>query len=121
MLFRQPLSHLGSFSTQESLSMPKNAALARSDVEHIARLAKLDLKGEALDAMTAHLEKILDAVSTLSELNTESVTPYHLAAQEGTEEPLRGDEIQASLDPREALANAPEKGPLGFKVPPIHD
>lgn len=101
--------------------MPKKDILGRADVEHIARLAKLDLHGEALDAMTAHLEKILDAVSTLSELDTETVTPYHLAAGESAEDPLRDDEIQASLRPQEALANAPEKGQLGFKVPPVHD
>lgn len=102
--------------------MSSKHTMTREEIEHIAHLARLDLKGESLDAMIMHMEKIVDAVSTLSELDTENAQPYHLAQQEqGLLPRLRDDIIQPSLSNEKALSNAPAKGPEGFEVPAIHN
>ncbi|MDF1666584.1 MAG: Asp-tRNA(Asn)/Glu-tRNA(Gln) amidotransferase subunit GatC, partial [Planctomycetota bacterium] len=95
---------------------------SREGIEDIAHLARLDLKGDTLEAMIVHMDKIVQAVSTLSELDTEDVEPYHSAQQpQGALSALRDDIIRPSLSKEDALLNAPAKGPDGFEVPAIHD
>jgi aspartyl-tRNA(Asn)/glutamyl-tRNA(Gln) amidotransferase subunit C len=65
------------------------------------------------------MDKIIDAVSTLAELDTSKVEPYGSSAQGQAN--LRQDHIKPSLSVDQALANAPAKGSEGFAVPAIHD
>lgn len=100
--------------------MSSKHVVTREGIEHIARLARLDLKGDSLDTMITHMDKIVEAVSTLSELDTTNVEPYH-SAQASASAALRDDIVRPSLSNTEALSNAPAKGPDGFEVPAIHD
>ncbi len=91
-------------------------AISREQVLHVARLARLDLRADELDRLTVELGAILEAVSTVAELDLTGVPP--------TSHPLDlvnvwgEDEPHASLPLEDVLANAPAvEGPL-LRVPP---
>jgi aspartyl-tRNA(Asn)/glutamyl-tRNA(Gln) amidotransferase subunit C len=105
--------------------MSNKNPVTREQIAHIARLARLDLQGQELDAMLQHMDKIIDAVSTLAELDTTDVQSFSHGT-EGVNNPdgpslLRDDVVRPSLPVDQALSNAPAKGPDGFAVPAIHD
>ena len=69
--------------------------------------------------MCVHMDKIIEAVSTLQGLDTEGVPVY---GQEDTGANMFREDIpEPSLSPERALENAPAHGPDGFEVPAIHD
>ena len=91
--------------------------LTRAEVEHVARLARLALTDEELDALTPELAKILDYAAQVSALDTEGVPP--------TAHPLplvnvfRPDELLPCLPRDEVLAAAPAAEDGRFRVPRI--
>jgi aspartyl-tRNA(Asn)/glutamyl-tRNA(Gln) amidotransferase subunit C len=91
-------------------------AIERERVEHVARLARLDLREEEVVSLTRELGAILDAVSKVAELDLADVPP--------TSHPLdlvnvwADDEPHASLPLEDALANAPARDGDLFRVPP---
>ena len=97
--------------------MPSDASLTRADVEHVARLARLALTDEELDALTAELGAILEHAAQVSALDTAGVPP--------TAHPLplvnvfRADEARPGLSRDEVLAAAPEAEDGRFRVPRI--
>ncbi len=92
-------------------------SLTRADVEHVARLARLALTDEELDALTPELAKILEYAAQVSALDTEGVPP--------TAHPLplvnvfRADEVRPCLPRDEVLAAAPAAEDGRFRVPRI--
>ncbi len=87
------------------------------DVQYIARLAKLRLSEQELPQMTQQLNKILEYMDQLNELDTEDVQP--LAHPLQMENVFREDVRQPSLKPEEALSNAPERKGNYFSVPKV--
>jgi aspartyl-tRNA(Asn)/glutamyl-tRNA(Gln) amidotransferase subunit C len=91
-------------------------AIAREQLVHVARLARLALSEEELDRLGEQLGAILDAVSKVSELDLSDVPP--------TSHPLElmnvlaEDEPRPSLPREIALANAPLAEDGAFRVPP---
>ena len=91
-------------------------AISRDEVLHVAKLARLALTDDEIERLTAELDKILDAVGIVSELDLADVPP--------TSHPLdlvnvwAEDEPHDSLSLDEALANAPEADDGMFRVPP---
>ena len=71
----------------------------------MAELARLRLDDAELSAMTAHLQKILEYVDLLSEVDTSGVEPTAHVISLAT--PTREDEPGGELAPEQALANAP--------------
>jgi len=91
-------------------------AIAREDVLHVARLARLELREDEVERLTEELGAILDAVGKVAELELADVPP--------TSHPLdvvnvwAEDVPEPSLPLDDVLANAPAMdGPL-FQVPP---
>ena len=88
-------------------------------VRHVAHLARLKLTDEQVDRLSAELSAILDYVDQLNRLDTDDVEP--------TAHPLpirnvfRDDEVEPSLDPETALANAPQREGTFFRVPKVLD
>ncbi|PID76359.1 MAG: Asp-tRNA(Asn)/Glu-tRNA(Gln) amidotransferase GatCAB subunit C [Deltaproteobacteria bacterium] len=91
--------------------------ISREEVKNAARLARLELGGEELDAMTGQLDKILSYVDKLSELDTSGIKPTTHAFS--ITNAFRADQVMPSLDRQEALANAPECSGEGFVVPRV--
>ena len=91
-------------------------ALSRDDVLHVADLARLALTEEDMERFRGQLSAILDAVGTVGELDLADVRP--------TSHPLdvvnvwADDEPRPSLDPEDALVNAPDREGTYFRVPP---
>lgn len=95
--------------------MPES--ISRSDVAHVANLAKLSLSDEEELMYTDQLAAILDHVRDIMALDAESLEP--------TAHPLelvnvfRADEETLSLDRDEVLSQAPASEDGRFLVPRI--
>lgn len=93
--------------------------LSLEEVEHIAKLARLELTGEQKARYRGQLEAILDHVAKLQELDTQDVPPT--ASTSAANSPLRADEPRPGLSTDEALRNAPEQEGGQFKIPPVFE
>jgi aspartyl-tRNA(Asn)/glutamyl-tRNA(Gln) amidotransferase subunit C len=91
--------------------------LNREEVAKVALLARLRLTSEEQEELTAQLEKILQYMEKLNQLDTANVEPFSHAVD--TVNALREDKVinQPAIDA--LLANAPERDHSFFKVPKI--
>jgi len=93
------------------------AAISRDDVEHLAKLARIDMSDAELDHMAQELEVILEAVARVQEVAGSDVPPTtHPIPVNNV---LREDQVRPSLTPQEALSGAPAQSENRFKVPQI--
>lgn len=87
----------------------------RTEVLHVARLARLRLTDEEVGRMAAELSAVLDHVGTIEELDLDGVAPTSHVID--VENALRPDEPVPSLPRDVALAAAPAVADDGFEVP----
>jgi aspartyl-tRNA(Asn)/glutamyl-tRNA(Gln) amidotransferase subunit C len=89
--------------------------IARDEVLHVARLARLALAEEEIEPMARELSAVLDHVARIGELDLDDVAPTsHAVEVTGA---LRADEPRASFPRETALAQAPDVSDEGFLVP----
>jgi aspartyl-tRNA(Asn)/glutamyl-tRNA(Gln) amidotransferase subunit C len=93
------------------------AGLTRSDVEHVAFLARLRLTDEELDRLEGQLNHILDQYAKLSELDTSAIPPTAQTIE--LENILRDDVAGPSLAVEDVLRNARLTDGDFIVVPPI--
>jgi len=93
------------------------ARITRADVEHVAKLARLALTDDEIDALTGELGAILDHAARVSAVDTSDVAPT--AHPLPLVNVLRPDEQRPSLDRDEVLAAAPAVEDGRFRVPPV--
>jgi aspartyl-tRNA(Asn)/glutamyl-tRNA(Gln) amidotransferase subunit C len=100
-----------------AFAMP--AGFTRSEVEEIAALAQLELQDAEVELFARQLGEILEYATQVQRIDTAGVPPT--ASVVPGEDIERPDDVQRSLDPREALANAPDPAlDAGlFKVPRV--
>jgi aspartyl-tRNA(Asn)/glutamyl-tRNA(Gln) amidotransferase subunit C len=96
---------------------PGVAGLTRSDVEHVAYLARLGMSPEELDRLQGQLNHILDQYMKLAELDTDAIAPTAQTIE--LENILRDDVVTPSLPAGPILANAPQRSGDFIVVPPI--
>jgi aspartyl-tRNA(Asn)/glutamyl-tRNA(Gln) amidotransferase subunit C len=89
----------------------------RDAVDHIARLARLDLSEEERTRMQEELAQILAHAEKIQALDLEDVPPTSHSVP--LRNVMRADEVVPSLAVEDALANAPEAHDGRFKVPRI--
>ena len=94
-------------------------SLSPQEVEHIAKLARLDLTDEQKARYREQLEAILDHVAKLQELDTKDVPPT--ASVSVGYMPLRVDESLPGLATDELLKNAPQQEDGQFQIPPVFE
>ncbi|PYM07005.1 MAG: Asp-tRNA(Asn)/Glu-tRNA(Gln) amidotransferase subunit GatB [Candidatus Rokuibacteriota bacterium] len=87
------------------------------DVEHVARLARLELSPEEGERMREQLDRILGYIDKLRQLDTAGVEPTSHAVP--MVNVFRDDEPRPCLSPEEMLANAPDRSGEFFRVPRI--
>jgi aspartyl-tRNA(Asn)/glutamyl-tRNA(Gln) amidotransferase subunit C len=87
------------------------------DIEHVARLARLELTDDEKARLRDQLGVILEAATKVSEVATDDVPPTAYAIPRSNV--LRPDEITPSLTVEEVLSNAPEVEDDRFKVPKV--
>ncbi len=87
----------------------------REQVEHVARLARLELAEDEVGALAGELSSILDHVDRLSAADVSDIEPTtHVVPLENV---LREDLPGEELSPEEALAPAPSTEDGAFLVP----
>ena len=94
-------------------------SLTSEEVQHIARLARLELTPEQQELYREQLSAILDYIAKLRTLDTTDVPPT--AGGGLTQMTLRADESRPSLPTDQLLANAPEIEDDQFKIPPVFE
>jgi aspartyl-tRNA(Asn)/glutamyl-tRNA(Gln) amidotransferase subunit C len=92
-------------------------SLDRAAVDHVARLARLDLSETEREKMRAELSVILEHVEKIQGLDLNGIEPTAHAIP--IRNVMRPDEVRESLEPAEALRNAPEAEDGRFRVPRI--
>jgi len=88
--------------------------LERSEVEHIASLARIGLTDEEIEMFGEQLSHILEQFEVLEELDTKGITPTGHAG--GLQTVMRDDLAQDSLDSEDVLKNAPNREGEFFRV-----
>jgi aspartyl-tRNA(Asn)/glutamyl-tRNA(Gln) amidotransferase subunit C len=87
------------------------------DIEHVARLARIELSDEERKRLLGQLTVILEAAAKVGEVATDDVPPTSYAIPRSNV--LRSDEVEPSLPYEEALANAPDREGERFRVPRV--
>jgi aspartyl-tRNA(Asn)/glutamyl-tRNA(Gln) amidotransferase subunit C len=87
------------------------------EVREVAQLARLRLGEDEVTRLAVDLDRMLDYVDALRELDTAAVEPMTHAVP--FECPLRADETAPSLPVDDVLANAPRRENSFFQVPRI--
>ena len=96
------------------MSDPK---ISLEDVEHVARLARLDLGPEEKERMRRELDGILSYIDKLRAVDTDAVEPTSHAVP--LTNVMREDVMEPSFPQAEMLANAPDRSGDLFRVPKI--
>lgn len=92
-------------------------AVTIKDVEHIAKLAKLEFNEDEKVKFTEQFNEILAFMEKLNELDTSNVEPLsHVIELQNV---FREDKVKPSIPTEEALKNAPAKTDKFFKVPKV--
>jgi aspartyl-tRNA(Asn)/glutamyl-tRNA(Gln) amidotransferase subunit C len=89
--------------------------IEREQVLHVAKLARLGLSDDEVETMAGELSGILEHVDRIAELDLDDVEPTsHVVELENV---LRADVPHQSLAPEVALASAPDPAEGAFRVP----
>ncbi|MEP6758895.1 MAG: Asp-tRNA(Asn)/Glu-tRNA(Gln) amidotransferase subunit GatC [Actinomycetota bacterium] len=87
------------------------------DIEHVAKLARLQLSEEEREQLAAQLGQILEHAARVGEVAADDVPPT--ASPIPRANVFREDVIEPSLPVDEALRNSPERDGDRFGVPRI--
>ncbi len=91
--------------------------ITKQEVEHVAKLGRLELSEQETESLTDQLSNILTYVEKLNELDTKGVEPTSHVLDINN---VMRDDVPAESLPREkALANAPDQAAGHYRVPLI--
>ena len=93
--------------------------LERSQVAHIAALARIGISDDDIDAYVGQLSDIIDQFEVLNELDTTGVEPTGHAGE--LRAVMRDDAAADSLSPEDTLSNAPRREGEFFRVNAVLD
>ncbi|TLY30171.1 MAG: Asp-tRNA(Asn)/Glu-tRNA(Gln) amidotransferase subunit GatC [Nitrospirae bacterium] len=91
--------------------------ISKSEVEKVAKLARLEITEAEKEVFSKHLSSILTYIDKLKTLNTEGIEPTATVLEQTNV--FREDNARPSLPGEKALANAPESEDGFFVVPKI--
>ena len=91
--------------------------ITTEEVEHVARLARLEVSLKEKKNLTEQMNEILLYMEKLNELDTTGVLPTsHVVDLHNA---FRNDAVEESLPREQALENAPEANEAEFLVPRV--
>ena len=91
--------------------------ISANDVRKVAQLARLQLSDEVIETFTPQLEKIIDFVAQLEEIDTTNVAPTTRAVEVVN---VCREDVVNTTDVREELLDlAPEREGDFYRVPKI--
>jgi aspartyl-tRNA(Asn)/glutamyl-tRNA(Gln) amidotransferase subunit C len=86
-------------------------------VDHIAHLARLEFAGEKKTAIKEDMERIIDFMDKLQEVDTENVDPLIFMNKEINR--LREDKAEVYISQEQALKNGPKTDSDYFRIPKV--
>lgn len=102
---------------ERAASLLAMSRITRDQVHYIAGLARLSLEESEVDQIAADMDRILEYVDSLAELDTSGITPTAHAIELQT--PVRDDTAAQGMDPELAVSNAPARVNTAFSVPKV--
>ena len=93
--------------------------ISEETILHIAKLARLEFRGEELESIRKDMEKIIGFMDNLSAIYTSHVEPLIFMSDERNV--LRDDIASTTVSKDEALMNAPKKDSDYFRIPKVLD
>jgi aspartyl-tRNA(Asn)/glutamyl-tRNA(Gln) amidotransferase subunit C len=91
----------------------------KKTIEKLASLSKLRFNKEELNLISKDLNKMLDFINQLEDIDTVGVEPLIHVNEEFNS--WREDEIRNMLDQKDALSNSPTIDTTYFKLPKVLD
>ncbi|MGM0589827.1 MAG: Asp-tRNA(Asn)/Glu-tRNA(Gln) amidotransferase subunit GatC [Bacteroidota bacterium] len=92
-------------------------SVTKDEVNYIADLARLQLDDQEAQYLAHDMNRILEFVETLNELDTEDVEPLEHVIELETQ--FREDKVGDQLPHEEALKNAPDADSDYIRVPRV--
>ena len=92
--------------------------ITKEEIKKISSLAKINIPDDELDNYSEQISKILDYMSTLNEVDTSKVEEFSNALF-NSEQLMRDDEVEPSLNRDDILDIAPDSDGVYFKVPKV--
>ena len=92
-------------------------SISVTDVEHVARLARLELNEDEKTIFAGQISAILGYVEKLKELDTDGIIPTSHAVP--MENAFREDVERMPIGVDKALSNAPQRSGSFFNVPQV--
>ncbi len=92
-------------------------SLTRSEVAHLARLARIQVSDAELDELAGQLDVILTSVARVGEVAADDIPPTSHAVP--LTNVVRPDVVRPSLTAEQALSGAPATEEQRFRVPRI--
>lgn len=92
-------------------------SISLKDVEHVAKLARLELRAEEKEKLTEQLNAILKYMDKLNELDTNHIEPTSHAMK--LTNVMREDIPRGSWPIELVMRNAPDEEDGHFKVPAV--
>jgi len=92
-------------------------SVTNDDVKYVADLARLQFTDEETEQLAGHMNKILDYMETLNEVDTDNVEPLEHVVD--LEYRFRDDVAKEPLSHDDALKNAPDADTDYFRVPRV--
>ena len=86
-------------------------------VDHVAHLSRLEFEGESKQAITEDLERIVNFMEKLQEVDTDNVEPLIFMTKEINH--LRDDVAKVTVTQDQALQNAPKADSDYFRIPKV--
>jgi len=93
--------------------------VTRENIEHIAKLARLDFSDEEYEKLTNDMNNVLGYIDQLKELDVSTVEPLENLNEAEEKNVFRKDESAPCLPVEEALKNAPKAADGYFLVPKV--
>ncbi len=87
------------------------------EVQHVAKLSRLNLSDDEIGQFTTQLAGILEYADKLKDLDTENIDPSTHAAP--LKNVFREDQSRPGIDIEDVLKSAPEHDGRFFKVPKV--
>lgn len=95
----------------------QNKRLDSKAVEHIAKLARLEVSAQQAEQYGQQLSQILNYFEQISKVDTKGIEP--LITPSEIENFWRDDEVKKENSAEEMTSNAPSRAGNLFKVPPV--
>ena len=93
-------------------------SISTSDIGHLATLSGISLAAEEQESLGKDIEKIIDYIKMLDELDVEGVEPTYQVT--GLSRVYRADEVdQVGVSPQQLLELAPDVQDEQVKVPQV--